>query len=157
MHLYVRSGRRYQPASRQHVLEVAAAYQLEQFPSGCLIRSPSDARTLVATQLRGLDSEHFGVLWLSARHRTIRWEVLFIGTIDGASVYPREAVRRALANNAAAAIVAHNHPSGDAEPSQSDRSITRRLQQALELVDVRLLDHLIVGSDVVSLAERGGW
>jgi DNA repair protein RadC len=90
MHLYVRSGRRYRPAPRQHVLEVAAAYQLEQFPNGSLIRSPSDAKTLVATQLRGLASEHFGVLWLSARHKTIRWEVLFTGTIDGASVYPSD-------------------------------------------------------------------
>src|SRR4026207_1101277 len=129
MHLYVRCGRRYQPASRQHVLEVAAAYQLEQFPNGCLIRSPSDAKTLVATQLRGLASEHFGILWLSARHRTIRWEVLFTGTIDGASVYPREAVSRAPVHSAAAAIIAHNHPSGDPEPSESDRNITRRLQQ----------------------------
>jgi DNA repair protein RadC len=157
MNLYVRSGSCYQPASRQQVLELAAAYQLDQFAAGALIRSPLDAKGLVASQLRGLESEHFGVLWLNARHKVIRWEVLFNGTIDGASVYPREAVRHALACNAAAAIFAHNHPSGDPEPSDSDRNITRRLHQALELIDVRVLDHLIVGSDVTSLSESGGW
>ncbi len=87
----------------------------------------------------------------------ICWEVLFNGTVDGTSVYPREAVKRVLRHNAAAVIFAHNHPSGEPTPSESDRHITRRLQQALELIDVRLLDHLVVGSEVISMAERGGW
>lgn len=157
MDLYVRMGRRYRPATAEQVLEVAAAYHLEQFPQGSVIRSPLDAKALVASQLRGLESEHFGALWLNSRHRTICWEVLFKGTVDGATVYPREALRRALTHNAAAAIFAHNHPSGDPSPSESDRQITKRLQQALALIDVRLLDHLIVGRDVTSMAESGGW
>ena len=157
MDLYVRTGRRYRAASRQQVLETAAVYELEQFPQGTIIRSPMDAKALVVAQLRGLESEHFGALWLNSRHRTICWEVLFKGTIDGAFVYPREAVKRALGHNAAAVIFAHNHPSGDPESSESDRQITKRLQQALGLIDVRLLDHLVVGRDVISMAERGGW
>ncbi len=157
MDLYVRMGRRYRLAMPEQVLEVAAAYQLDQFPQGTVIRSPMDAKALVASQLSGLESEHFGALWLNSRHRTICWEVLFKGTVDGASVYPREAVKRALRHNAAAVIFAHNHPSGEPTPSECDRQITKRLQQALELIDVRLLDHLVVGSDVVSMAERGGW
>ena len=157
MDLYVRMGRRYKLAMPEHVLEVAAAYQLDQFPQGTVIRSPMDAKALVASQLSGLESEHFGALWLNSRHRTICWEVLFKGTVDGTSVYPREAVKRALRHNAAAVIFAHNHPSGEPTPSESDRHITRRLQQALELIDVRLLDHLVVGSEVISMAERGGW
>ena len=80
---------------------------------------------------------------------------MFRGTIDGASVYPREVVKAALANNAAAVIFAHNHPSGVAEPSQSDKAITNRLKDALDLVDVRVLDHFVIGDDVVSFAERG--
>lgn len=158
MDLYVRAGRRYRPASKEHVLEVAAGYQLSQYADGVVVSSPSDAKTLVASQLRGLESEQFGVLWLTARHRTICWEILFKGTVDGATVHPREVVKRALAVNAAAVICAHQHPSGDPTPSEHDRQITRRLNQALELIGVRLLDHFIVGKDeVVSLAEKGGW
>ena len=157
MDLYVRTGRRYRPAAPEQVLEVAAAYQLDRFPQGAVIRSPMDAKALVASQLSGLESEHFGALWLNSRHRTICWEVLFKGTVDGAAVYPREAVKRALRHNAAAVIFAHNHPSGEPTPSESDRHITKRLQQTLGLIDVRLLDHLVVGRDVISMAERGGW
>jgi len=155
MDLYVRTGRSYRLASRQRVLEAAAAYRLDEFPEGRVIHSPLDAKALVASQLRGLESEHFGVIWLNARHKLIRWEVLFTGTIDGASVYPRVAVKHALEHNAAAAIFAHNHPSGDPDPSECDRRITTRLQDALGLIDVRLIDHLIVGDDVTSMAERG--
>ncbi|MFZ2207243.1 MAG: DNA repair protein RadC, partial [Porticoccaceae bacterium] len=100
--------------------------------------------------------EIFVVLFLDTRHRLIATEDLFQGTIDGASVHPREVVRRALFHNAAAVIVGHNHPSGVAEPSADDRRITARLREALALVDVRLLDHFVVGAgQVVSLAERG--
>ena len=100
--------------------------------------------------------EVFACLFLDNRHRLMAFEELFRGTIDGASVHPREVVRRALAHNAAALILAHNHPSGIAEPSAADTRITERLRQALSLIDVRVLDHLIVGdAEVTSLAERG--
>ena len=98
----------------------------------------------------------FACLFLDNRHRLIRFEELFRGTIDGASVHPREVVRQALAHNAAALILAHNHPSGVAEPSGADRQITRRLVDALALVDVRVLDHLVVGrGEAFSFAEQG--
>lgn len=94
-------------------------------------------------------------MFLDNRHRVITFEEMFRGTIDGASVYPREVVKAALQHNAAAVIFAHNHPSGVAEPSQADQAITKRLIEALLLVDVRVLDHLVVGEQVVSFAERG--
>jgi DNA repair protein RadC len=98
----------------------------------------------------------FCCLYLDNRHRILRFDQLFRGTIDGTSVYPREVVKEALSINAAAVIVAHNHPSGVAEPSQADERITRRLKSALELVDIRLLDHLIIGNgETTSLASRG--
>lgn len=120
------------------------------------LRSPNETRSFLQAHLRGLEQEVFAGLFLDNRHRVIEFEQLFKGTIDGASVYPREVVKRALAHNAAALIVAHNHPSGVAEPSAADRAITERLRSALALVDVRLLDHVVVGQgEFVSLAERG--
>jgi DNA repair protein RadC len=106
-------------------------------------------------QLRDRPYEVFACLFLDTRHRVIAFEELFRGTIDGASVHPRELVRRALEHNAAAVILAHNHPSGVAEPSAADRQITTRLKDALALVDVRVLDHCVVGDEIVSFAERG--
>jgi DNA repair protein RadC len=98
----------------------------------------------------------FCVLFLTNRHRVIAFEEMFRGTIDGATVHPREVVKQALRLNAAAVILAHNHPSGVSEPSRADEAITRRLRDALALVDIRVLDHLIVGgSEITSLAERG--
>ena len=106
--------------------------------------------------MRHLDHELFCCLFLDNRHRVICCEELFRGTINGASVHPREVVRRALEHNAAALILAHNHPSGVAEPSQADIQITHRLRDALALVDIRVLDHMIVGDgEISSLAERG--
>ena len=106
--------------------------------------------------MRHLDHEVFCCLYLDNRHRVLRFDQLFRGTIDGTSVYPREVVKEALAVNAAAVILAHNHPSGVAEPSQADERITKRLKSALELVDIRLLDHLIIGDgEATSLASRG--
>ena len=102
------------------------------------------------------EAEAFGCLFLDNRHRLIAFEILFHGTVDGASVHPREVVKRALEHNSAAVIFAHNHPSGVAEPSQADELITRRLRDALALVDIRVLDHVIVGLErCVSFAERG--
>jgi len=110
----------------------------------------------VMAKLRDLPHELFCCLFLDNRHRVLRFEPLFRGTIDGTSVYPREVVKQALAVNAAAVILAHNHPSGVAEPSQADERITRRLKAALELVDIRLLDHLVIGDcHCTSLASRG--
>jgi DNA repair protein RadC len=107
-------------------------------------------------RLRDLPHELFCCIYLDNRHRIISFEELFRGTIDGTSVYPREVVKQALSANAAAVILAHNHPSGVAEPSQADERITRRLKAALELVDIRLLDHLVIGDGVsTSLASRG--
>lgn len=110
----------------------------------------------LVAELKHHPAEVFAALFLDTRHRLIRFEKLFFGTIDAAPVYPREVVKRALAFNAAAVIVAHNHPSGEAEPSQADQHITWRLRDALSLMDIRLLDHFIVGDGApVSMAERG--
>jgi len=117
--------------------------------------SPDDSKAFVKLQLATLEHEVFACMFLDNQHRVITFKQMFRGTIDGASVYPREVVKEALAHNAAAVIFAHNHPSGVAEPSQADQQITKRLKDALALVDVRVLDHLVVGQEVVSFAERG--
>ena len=136
--------------------ELARRYFESGLSPGEEIRNPGDTEMFLRTQLRDLPHELFCCLYLDNRHRVIRFAELFRGTIDGTSVYPREVVKEALAANAAAVILAHNHPSGVAEPSQADEQITRRLKAALELVDIRLLDHLIVGDGPsTSLASRG--
>lgn len=118
--------------------------------------SPENTRKYLQARLRAYTYEVFACIFLDNRHRVIDFEELFKGTIDGASIHPREVVKRALFHNAAAVIFAHNHPSGVAEPSQSDLAITRRLNDALALVDIRVLDHFIVGDqEVLSFAERG--
>ena len=131
-------------------------YLLDQLRSGPALTSPGDARSFVLAQLRSLPHEVFACIWLDNQHRVLSYEPLFNGTIDGAAVYPREVVRRALSHNAAAVILAHNHPSGVAEPSDADRQITARLTESLQAIEVRVLDHLVVGAGVVvSFAERG--
>ncbi|MBT8082339.1 MAG: DNA repair protein RadC [Gammaproteobacteria bacterium] len=138
------------------VPELARRYFEESLSSGETIRSPADTETFLKARMRHLDHELFCCLFLDNRHRVLRFDEMFRGTIDGTSVYPREVVKEALAVNAAAVILAHNHPSGVAEPSQADERITRRLKSALELVDIRLLDHLIIGDGAAtSLASRG--
>lgn len=135
---------------------LARRYFAETLAVGETIRSPADTEKYLLSKLRHLDHELFCCLYLDNRHRVLQFNEMFRGTIDGTSVYPREVVKEALAINAAAVILAHNHPSGVAEPSQADERITRRLKSALELVDIRLLDHLIVGSgETTSLASRG--
>jgi DNA repair protein RadC len=120
------------------------------------LTSPGEVRDYLGARLRDLPYEVFCCLYLDNRNRLIGMEELFRGTIDGASVYPREVVRQALAHNAAAVILAHNHPSGVAEPSQADEAITHRLKNALALVDIRVLDHIVIGDgSAVSFAERG--
>ena len=140
----------------QAVLEMSKRYLCETLEKQDVISNPEDTRKYLKSQLRDKPYEVFAALFLDNRHQIIKYEELFRGTIDGASVYPREVVKKALEHNAAALIIAHNHPSGVAEPSSADERITIRLKEALGLVDIRLLDHLIVGDgEIVSLAERG--
>lgn len=143
-------------AQLQAVLEMSRRYLEEEIRDRDLLTSPEATRAYLKTQLHHHAREVFACLFLDNRHRIIRYEELFQGTIDGASVHPREVVRRAMEVNAAAVIFAHNHPSGVTEPSQADLRITQRLKDALALVDVRVLDHLIIGEgDAASLAEQG--
>jgi DNA repair protein RadC len=138
------------------IIGMAKNLLAEQFQRDTEISSPSDSRDYLISQLADLEHEVFAVLFLDNRHRVISFDHLFNGTIDGASVHPREVVKRALKHNAAAVILTHNHPSGVPEPSQADQSLTRRLKDALALVDVRVLDHIVVGGvETVSFAERG--
>ena len=123
---------------------------------GVVLTTSEQMRDWLRLKLCGLEREVFIVLYLDNQHNLIAHETLFSGTINSVSVHPREVVKAALKHNAAAVTLAHNHPSGVAEPSQSDRRITEKLQQALALVDVRVLDHFVTGShDIVSFAERG--
>lgn len=131
-------------------------YMMEQCQRDAVFNSPQSVYDYLTLELRGLQQEVFMVLYLDSQNRLIKEETLFYGTINAASVYPREVLKAALKNNAAALILAHNHPSGIAEPSQADKLITSKLQQALQLVDINILDHIIVGGDnCVSFAERG--
>ncbi len=140
----------------QAVLEMSSRHLKETIEKQSAITSPHDTRQFLKSQLRDHSYEVFAAIFLDNRHQVIKFEELFRGTIDGASVYPREVVKKALEYNAAAMIVAHNHPSGIAEPSHADEQITQRLNKALALVDIRLLDHLVIGEgEVISLAERG--
>ena len=137
-------------------MELGHRYLEVQMQRGETLSSPKDTRRFLRARLKGRAHEVFVAVFLDNRHRVISYEELFRGTIDGASVHPREVVKRSLEHNAAAIIVAHNHPSGVAEPSQADRAITRRLQDSLSLVDVRLIDHLVIGDgEPVSFADRG--
>lgn len=120
------------------------------------LTSPEDSAAFLRVRLAGLEHEELHVVWLDQRHRVVAVDSLFRGTIDGATVHPREVVKLALKRNAAACVVAHNHPSGSPEPSAADRAITARLKEALNLVEVRLLDHIVVGAEgTTSLAQRG--
>jgi DNA repair protein RadC len=140
----------------QAVMELARRHLQEQLQRDDILENPDVTREFLASRLRHLPYEVFACLFLDNRHRVIDFEEMFHGTIDGASVHPREIVRRALHHNAAAIIFAHNHPSGIAEPSRADVQLTRRLVDALTLVDVRVLDHFVVGDgNGVSFAERG--
>ncbi len=141
-------------AQLQAALEMSRRYLRERLEREASLTSPEQTRNYLQSRLRSYPYEVFACLFLDSRHRVIEYEELFRGTIDGASVHPREVVRRALHHNAAAVILAHNHPSGVTEPSAADTRITQRLKEALALVDVRLLDHFIIGDGVpTSLAE----
>ena len=142
--------------------KLAAALELGQrvlaadLERGEALTDPPSAGRLFAQRLRPSDHEVFAVMFLDTRHRMLAFEEMFHGTLDGAEVHPRDVARRALAHNAAAVLVGHNHPSGNPEPSAADRAVTARLKQALALVDVRLLDHFVIGDGPpVSMAARG--
>jgi DNA repair protein RadC len=148
----------YQPASSADIIRLASNILVGrlQRSEDIEVTSPDAVKKFLQLSLGGKEREVFGCLFLDTRHRLICFEELFYGTIDGASVHPREVVKAALRLNAAAVLFSHNHPSGVAEPSQADIAITTRLKSALALIDVRVLDHIIVTvEDSVSLAQRG--
>lgn len=154
--LYVRDGDLFREAGARDVLDRAQALIAQRFRAGApVLSAPSRTREFLRLKLGALDHEVFSVLFLDNRHRLIEYVELFRGTIDGASVHPREVVKEALARNAAALIFCHCHPSGQASPSQADERITQRLKDALALVDIRVLDHFVVGESIVSMAEMG--
>jgi DNA repair protein RadC len=143
-------------AQLQAVLEMARRHFKEILQRGNALTSPDITRAYLSAHLRGYSYEVFACLFLDNQHRVIKLDELFRGTIDSASVYPREVAKQALHHNAAAVIFAHNHPSGISEPSQADRQITEKLKQALALFDIRVLDHFIIGDgQPYSFAEHG--
>lgn len=143
-------------AQLQAVLELCKRYLAVSLREQTVFEQAQQTRAFLSAHMRGHQREVFACLFLDNRHRLLRFEELFHGTIDSAAVHPREVVKRALECNAAAIIVAHNHPSGMAEPSNADRQITQKLRSALALVDIRLLDHFVIGhGEIISFAERG--
>lgn len=140
----------------QATLELGQRYLDQTLRKQGPLSSPRQAADFLTHRLRDLKREVFAILYLDTRHQVIDYEELFSGTLNGATVHPREVVRSVIEHNASAVILAHNHPSGIAEPSQSDSTLTRRLREALELIDVRLLDHLVIGDgEFVSMSDRG--
>ena len=155
--LMVRDGRgRYRPADADQILEAARQVIEQKMQRGAEFTSPVVVKDYLRAKLAGFEHEVFAVLFLDTRHRLIDYVEMFRGTIDAAEVHPREVVKQALRLNAAAVIVSHNHPSGNSEPSAADKAMTSQLRQALALVDIRTLDHVIVaGTRTTSFAERG--
>ena len=143
-------------ATPEEIIAAARDHMSRRVRRGTRLTSPKATRDYLSLKLGTLEREVFAVIFLDKRHRLISYQERFQGTIDGASVHPREGVKEALKQNAAAVILAHPHPSGVAEPSAADEAITQRLREALALVDIRILDHVIVaGGDTTSFAERG--
>jgi DNA repair protein RadC len=154
--LYVREFNLFREATPEETLLAARQAIAKRFRRGVTLNSPGLVREYLRVSFATLEHEVFCVLLLDARHRLLSFQQMFRGTIDGAAVFPREVVKEVLKYNAAAVIFAHNHPSGLAEPSVADGAITRRLREALALIDVQVLDHLVVaGTSFVSMAERG--
>lgn len=155
--LLVRDGDgQYRAASADEVLRQARRVMSQRVRRGTVMSSPEAVKDYLSLQIGNLEHEVLAVIFLDAQHRLIAFKEMFRGTVTQTSVYPREVVKESLAVNAAAVILAHNHPSGVADPSRADEFLTRTLASALTLVDVRVLDHLVVaGADAVSFAERG--
>jgi DNA repair protein RadC len=149
-------GGNVEPASKDQILEAGMKILAARVRRGASLNSPRSVREFLIMKLGHLNHEIFAVIFLDRRHRVIEYTELFRGTIDGANVYPREVVKAAMEKGAASVVLVHNHPSGVQEQSTADELITKRLQSALALIDVRVLDHLIIaGCDVLSFAERG--
>ncbi|MDZ5432837.1 DNA repair protein RadC [Pseudomonas fluorescens] len=143
-------------AQLQAILEMSRRHLAERLRFKPVLENPRAVRDYLKAMLRHEPHEVFGCLFLDSKHQVLTFEALFRGSIDNTSVHPREVVKRALAHNAAALILCHNHPSGNSDPSQADRLLTKRLQKAMELIDVRVLDHFIIGDgDPLSMAEYG--
>ena len=156
LQLFVRAGARYALAGQEQILTAAQGIVDARMVRGMSFKDPTVACEFFRDKLGHLEREVFAAVMLDARHRLIEYAELFQGTIDGAEVHPREVARHALRLNAAALIVAHNHPSGETDPSAADRAVTSRMKQALALLDIRLLDHCIVGGrQSLSMAARG--
>lgn len=153
--LFIKRNNRYYPADPAQVMSEAAALYKTQFKGQNPLTSPQLAKDYLQTTIGAQERENFLVIFLDNQNRVIESEILFTGTIDGAAIYPREVVKRSLHHNAAAVMLAHNHPSGLAEPSRADKAITEKLKQALELIDVSILDHFIVGTTIYSFLEGG--
>ena len=143
------------PMTADQVLEKAAEIMANRYLRGDVFTNPQATKDFLQYKMAGYEREVFAVLLLDNQHRLIEYQELFFGTIDAASVYPREVVKVVFSCNAAAVIFAHNHPSGIAEPSNADKHITQKLRDALALIDIRVLDHFVVGESCVSFAERG--
>ncbi len=143
------------PVALNQVLEKAAEILMQKYSREGSFESAETVKSYLKLKMGQYEREVFALMLLDNQHRLIRFETLFFGTIDAASVYPREVVKTVLNANAAAVILTHNHPSGVAEPSIADKAITTKLQEALALIDVRVLDHVVVGETSVSFAERG--
>ena len=145
----------YRPATPKEILAAAKSAVGYIYGRGSLFTSPQAAREFLTAKLAGRESECFAVLFLDNRNKLIEYREMFYGTIDASAVYPREVLKAALELNAASVLLAHNHPSGETEPSMADQRITARLKDALAMVEIRVLDHFIVGRNVLSFAERG--
>ncbi len=147
---------RYRIAAQSEVLQAAERLLAAQIKQRPVFQAPNEVRSFLKLHLAALEHEVFGILYLDAQHSLIAYEDLFRGSLTQTAVYPREVVKTALVHNAAAVLLAHNHPSGVAEPSQADRTLTEQLRKALDLIDVRVLDHFVVtAGNIVSFAERG--
>jgi DNA repair protein RadC len=154
--LYTTDIAGYREATPDEILSAAREHMSRRVRRGTSLNSPKATRDYLSLKLGTLEKEVFAVLFLDKRNRLISYQEMFQGTIDGASVHPREVVKEALKQNAASVILAHPHPSGVSEPSAADEAITHRLREALALIDIRVLDHVIVaGGDTFSFAERG--
>ena len=145
----------YRPATPKEILAAAKSAVGYIYGRGSEFSSPDACRAYLTAKLAGRENECFAVLFLDNRNRLIEYREMFYGTIDASAVYPREVLKAALELNAAALILAHNHPSGDTTPSMADQRITARLKDVMGMVEIRVLDHFIVGRDVLSFAERG--
>lgn len=143
--------------SEDEVLSTASEILKQRLLKTVRLDSPDETLRFLETRYSHYEHEIFGVIWLTNRHQIIETEEMFRGTIDGANVYPREVAKRGLALNAAAIVIFHNHPSGCSEPSSADRSLTRRLCDALALVDIRLIDHIVIGRGETTSFRKRAW